>query len=115
MGVIDYYYGRKDGTNPNINFDITPLINRFDFYDYLIESTKEGYTSQSGFLIITENQYILGYNEGYGIGSHGNIFARAMKDIHGGGKINSFDEENKLDIECNRKYISRKQLKNYLL
>lgn len=84
------------------NFDICEMIDNFNFYDF-IKNKKED--NNGAFLIITDNQYIIGYNSDYGKGSHKSSLARAYKEINGGGKIQSTEKE-ELIKNCSNDFIT---------
>ena len=58
------FLARKTGGGSAYNYDLTPLIENFTFYDFVtkIENNQD----HGGFLVITDNQYIIGYNAGFG-------------------------------------------------
>ena len=101
------FYTNKSGDN-SYNYDLTPLIQKFDFYDFLDYAHKNKIKDEDygGFLVITPNQYIIGYNAGFGTGTHMSSFARTMKDIKGGGFINGINEAVKLTMECEDNYLT---------
>ncbi len=85
--AINYFRKGKDN-GLLYNFDLIPLIDGFDFYEFCDNGQKQT-GDYGGFIVITDKQYIVGYNSGFGIGSHRNVFARVYRDIHGGGPVNS--------------------------
>ena len=85
------------------NFDIKEMIDNFDYYDYLINLNNQD--RNNAFLIITDKQYIIGYNQNYGEGIHNHAFARCMKDLKGGGTILQ-KEEKELTSECINNYLT---------
>ena len=72
-------------TREDYNYDLIPLINEnFDF-DIFIKNGRENVVGDNGgFLVITDNQYVLGYNRGMGTGGHMLAFARVFSEINGG-------------------------------
>lgn len=79
------FTSRKSGGGSACNYDIEPLIENFTFYDFITtaEKSKEELTDHGAFLIITNNQYIIGYNAGFGVGAHAPAFARAILALNG--------------------------------
>ena len=79
------FTSRKSGGGSAYNYDIEPLIANFTFYDFVTsaEQSKEELTDHGAFLIITNNQYVIGYNAGFGVGTHASAFARAILALNG--------------------------------
>lgn len=100
--IITGFYNRKEGKGSSWNFDLSPLITDFSFYQFISDAKGEEF---GGFVVITDEQYIIGYNAGFGYGTHASSFARVMKDIKGGGNINSANELMNLTSECCKKNI----------
>lgn len=103
--VYDGFYKRKAGNGSDYNYDLKPLIENFDFYDFIDYANKNKTDDYGGFVMITPKQYIIGYNAGFGSGTHLSSFARAMQDIKGGGQINTFIDAANLNMECEDNYI----------
>ena len=85
------------------NFDLLPLIKDFDLFDFCragINCPAE--LDFGGILVITDKQYIIGYNAGLGLGSHIEICARVQKDLMGGGEIESLQEGLNLSMQLNQ-------------
>lgn len=97
------YFKKKHGDTSYFNFNILPLITNFSFVDFLTNSTK---SEHSGILIITDNQYIIGYTDSYGLGTHKASMARIMKDITGGGYIKDVYEAKTLEKECTKQFLT---------
>jgi len=95
------YFRKGRDNGPLLNFDLIPLIDGFDFYEFCDNGQKQT-GDYGGFIVITDKQFIVGYNSGFGVGSHRDVFARVYRDIHGGGPINSELEA----IEFERKLIT---------
>ena len=108
--AYEAYYGRKNGDGFYYNYDLKPLIDNFDFLEFINNTTNNDY---GAFLVITNNQYIIGYNSGYGLGTHRVAFARVMKDILTGGQIKSEQEINKLYQECTKKFLTSRITYDY--
>lgn len=112
LGELAYqaYFGRKNGDGFYFNYDIYPLIKNFSFTDFLATATN---TEHGGFLVITDNQYIIGYTAGFGIGTHKATFSRVQKDLTGGGLITTEREVKKLSFECTQKFLTAKITYDY--
>lgn len=101
---------RKSGGGSPYNFDLKPLIQDFSFYEFMYEALGHSeYDYEHGaFVVITDKQYIIGYNAGFGTGTHISSFARVMKELNGGGDIGSFSEAFRLNSMCeNRFFLAR--------
>lgn len=85
---LELFYNKGKTGDAKYNYDLLPLIKDFSFYDFCASSRSD---EHGGFVVITNKQYIVGYNRGFGEGSHMASFARVMKDIHGGGEISERD------------------------
>ena len=97
----DLYYQKGRNYGSLYNFPLKPLITDFSFYDFC----ESAYSPDHGaFLVITDKQYVVGYNAGFGEGSHLYAFARVMKDMHGGGDIKDEKEALKLDMDLESQY-----------
>ena len=109
-------YGSRDKVYSGdlYNFDLKPLIDEFSFEEFvnLKFSSAYGCTNMKpvneygAFLVITDKQYILGYNSDKGCGSHHCSFARCMADILGGNKINTYEDAKYYKGLCEHKYIT---------
>ena len=95
----------KGNNTDYANFDLTECIRNFSLLDFIKEGRENPSKDYGGFLICTPRQYIFGYNAGFGYGAHSSSFARALKDIEGGGKITSFQELNRLSSRCEHSYL----------
>lgn len=102
------YYQNRDKNGDDFNYDITPLIQEFDLYNFIdyAERFKEEIKDYGAFIVITNKQYIIGYNASFGTGRHFSAFARVMKDIKGGGRIVSTEEANNLTNECTKNFLT---------
>lgn len=58
------------------------------------------------FVVMTTKQYVMGYNAGFGFGSHYASYARVLKDISGGGAINNDRDLATLSFKCQANYIT---------
>jgi len=103
------YIARKSGGGSPYNYDLAPLISNFDFDTFILdaEKSKDELKEHGAFLIITNKQYIIGYNAGFGSGTHLSALARTTKDIlFGGGSISNQHEAFQLAGICCRNYIT---------
>lgn len=102
------YLARKSGNGRAYNYEIEPLISNFDFDTFIrdVEKSKEEVKEHGAFVVITNKQYIIGYNAGFGEGTHLSAFARTTKDLFGGGYIANQNEAYKLTGICCRNYIT---------
>ena len=66
IGTGLWYQNRNDNGR-DYNYDITPLIQNFDFYDFIdyAERFKEEIKDYGAFIVITNKQYIIGYNASF--------------------------------------------------
>jgi len=101
------YYGKKESLGNSYNYDLYLLLENFSFTEFLSTNTK---TEHGAVLVITNNQYIIGYTAEYGLGSHRSALARIMKTIHGGNRIQDSKEAKRLEDECKKKYITARIL-----
>lgn len=97
------YYGRKSGGGSSYNYELAPLIQDFSFYDFIAGCEPD--CDHGGFLVITDKQYIIGYNAGFGVGGHMSSYARVMKDLQGGGDI-QYRDAVRLNTECCMSYVT---------
>lgn len=102
------FYQNRNDNGRDYNYDIMPLIQNFDFYDFIdyAERFKEEIKDYGAFIVITNKQYIIGYNASFGEGTHLSSFARVMKDIKGGGNIINSEEANHLTNECMNNFLT---------
>lgn len=98
----------------NINFDLDELTNNFNFYDYCSDAKYgEGDKDACAFLVISDNQCILGYNSNFGDGGH--IFSFALVDnliYHSGRNISKYDEVMKYAKELSSRCITARIIYN---
>ena len=106
--INNVFFARKSGGGSAYNYDLAPLISNFDFDTFIhyAEKAKKELKEHGGFLVITNKQYIIGYNAGFGVGTHLSAFARTTKDLLGGGYIANQNEAFKLTGICCRNYIT---------
>lgn len=109
QGLYNAFLARKSGGGSKYNYDLAPLISNFDFDTFIqyAEKSKAELKEHGGFLVITNKQYIIGYNAGFGTGTHLSALARTTKDILiGGGSISNQNEAFQLAGICCRNYIT---------
>ena len=109
QGLYNAFFARKSGGGSKYNYDLGPLISNFDFDTFIryAEKSKEELKDHGAFLVITNKQYIIGYNAGFGVGTHLSALARTTKDIlFGGGSISNQNEAFQLAGICCRNYIT---------
>lgn len=104
------YFARKIGNSYHFNYNLSETIDNFNFTDFLHTNTK---SEHGGIIVITNNQYIIGYTEGFGTGSHRVAFARVMKDLTGGGKISNSEEADRLSKKCTNNFLTARILYDY--
>ncbi len=104
MGLFQNLFfkkGRDDGDL--FNFPLEPLIRNFSFYDFCSKTKRP---DNGGFVVITDTDYTIGYNSGFGEGSHLCVFARYLKNRMGGGIISNMDEAEQLYSFVERNFIT---------
>ena len=89
------------------NFDLTKMIEDFDFLEYIKSNNKKFKDYRAGILVITDKQYIISYSRDYGYGDHLPAFSRLFKDLQGGGLLTKRKAE-KIFLEGIKKYIIAK-------
>lgn len=102
------FFKRKYGNASMYNFDLSELTRDFSFYEFISRSADRNTFDYGGFLVITDNQYVIGYNAGFGLGTHLSSFARFMKDKSGGGNIYYDKDAIVLANKCIFNYITAK-------
>lgn len=107
---MDPFLDRKSGEGSNINFDLSPLIKNFSFYDFISQVNSKSNEDYSAFGVITDKQYIVGYNAGFGNGTHRASYIRTMKDLKGGGSVNNSFDALMLEMECSARYLRMRVL-----
>ena len=102
------FYQNRNDKGRTYNYDLSALIYDFDFYEFIdyAEKFKDELKDYGAFIVITNKQYIIGYNASFGEGTHLSSFARVMKDLKGGGVIINSQEAKQLTDECINKYIT---------
>lgn len=102
------FLARKTGGGSAYNYDLTPLIENFTFYDFVTIAKKEQLEDHGGFLVITNNQYIIGYNAGFGSGTHQSAFARTIVDINNYSKRKITSDQDAITLyrKCALNYIT---------
>ena len=99
---------RKSGNGSSFNYELEPLITNFSFYDFInvAHKTNDELQDHGAFLVVTDKQYIIGYNGGFGLGTHLCSFGRVYKDINGGGNINMHSDGMILSDKCENRFIT---------
>ncbi len=108
MSFLSLFLSGKSNTTGMYNYDIRELIENFSFYDFISKAPRRDIFDYGAFAVFTDQQYVIGYNSGFGIGTHYSSFARFMKDIHGGGYIINTNDANKLSDKCMFDFITAK-------
>ena len=109
MNSKDYrgdFFKKNDSVGSMYNYDINPLISNFSFYDFVRDNLNYSEEDLGGFVVITNKQYIVGYNSFFGKGSHLASYARVMKDLSGGGYITNQMDATYLALKCKKSYIT---------
>ena len=107
--LIEKAYGnRKNNCSGDIyNFDLKPLIENFSFYDFVTTSRRYNVINEhGGFLVITDKQYVLGYNSDFGKGTHTSSYARCYADFEGGKLINTYEDSLYYSSKCQSDFIT---------
>ena len=110
MEYKNAYYANKNTGGNDYDFDIKELCDGFSFFDFIHDVQIGNTNYYGGFFVCTPKQYLIGYNARFGSGTHNASYARALKDIKGGGSIISDREIGLLSKECKSKYIYAKLL-----
>lgn len=63
------------------NFDVKEMVDIFSLEDFIL--SKDNRIEKEAFLLITDNQYILGYSKGLGFGDYNEAISNSIKDIYG--------------------------------
>lgn len=102
------FTSRKSGSGAKYNYDLNPLIKDFSFLDFIHNGLKYRDTGHDfgAFLVLTNKQYVLGYNAGFGVGTHIASFARTYNDLNGYSRIRNDLEAIKLSTKCQKEYIT---------
>ena len=102
------FLNRKSGGGEKYNYDLKPLIENFSFLDFIYDALKNREVGNDfgAFLVMTNKQYVLGYNAGFGVGTHIASFARTFNDINGRGEVKNNLEAIRLSEKCKKEYIT---------
>ena len=105
-------YTSREKAGSGYNYDLLPLIKNFSFLEFIYNALKNNENSDDygAFLVITNNQYIIGYNSELGRGTHISSFARTMKNLNGGGRIDRDSDALKLNRECRNNFLTARVL-----
>lgn len=111
--IENAYGARKSGNVTDYNFNIDRMIKEFSFNDF-INQTMGTKKDNGAFLVVTDKQYILGYNADYGMGSHQQSFARCEAELEGGKTIGGYSDSVALASRCQDSFITAKILYEYV-
>ena len=101
------YVTKGNITNEKWNFDLSPLMEEFDLLSFCREGLRiNDYEDHGAFLVITNQQYAIGYTTNFGTGPHMETFARIEKDMNGGGEITTFQELVQLSTRLSMRAIT---------
>lgn len=106
FSLANLFWVRKSGRGNPYDYDLFPLIKDFSFLNFMYEARAYRYDDYGAFLVISNKQYIIGYNAGFGIGSHNSAFAKVYKEMHGGGTIYNPKDADVLNSLCNKNFIT---------
>ena len=106
VDIYNGYMARKNGGGSNFNFELEPLIKDFSFFDFFHDGSVMDIEDFGAFAVLTTKQYVIGYNAGFGSGSHYASYARVLKDISGGGMITNQGDLSYLSFKCMANYIT---------
>ena len=107
LEIENGFGGRKSGTATDYNFDIEEMIRDFSFYD-LIYKTQDDQGENGAFIVITDKQYVIGYNASHGIGSHQQSFAKCMAEFEGGKRVGGFQDSVYYSTRCEELFLTAK-------
>ena len=62
------------------NFDVKEMIDNFSLEDFFL--SKDNTIEKEAFLLITNNQYILGYSKSYGFGDYNEAISNCIREIY---------------------------------
>lgn len=102
------FLNRKTGGGEKYNYDLKPLIDNFSFLDFVYDALKyrEVGNDFGAFLVMTDKQYILGYNAGFGVGTHIASFAKTFSELKGISKIDNDLDALRFSNKCQDDYIT---------
>jgi len=103
--IENSYGSRKSGSTTDYNFDIEQMIEDFSFYD-LIYQTKAEQGENGGFIVITDKQYIIGYNAEHGIGSHQQSYAKCMAILEGDKQVGGYKDSLYYSEKCQNLFLT---------
>lgn len=105
---VSGFLNRKTGGGEKYNYDLKPLVENFSFLDFIYDALKHREVGNDfgAFLVMTNKQYVLGYNAGFGVGTHIASFARTFNDINNRGKVENDLEAIRLSTKCQKDYIT---------
>lgn len=110
--MIDSYFNRKSPLldkmiNERIqSSSIIPMIKEFDLIKLMSNVPKDDFYDNGGFVVITDHQYIVGYNLEYGMRSHELSYACITGELLKGGEtINPSNCVEEFTL-CNNAYLT---------
>ena len=105
---VSGFVARKSGNGSKYNYELKPLIYNFSFFDFICNALQNKSVGNDfgAFLVLTNRQYVLGYNAGFGVGTHIASFARTFNDLKGRGRIDNDLEAIRLSEKCQKEYIT---------
>lgn len=102
-------FGNRKNNVYGYKFDLDELINHFsqDGFRGFIQRGRSinGAPEFGGFMVITDKQYILGYNANLGQGTHTSAYANCMSLLKGN-DINNDNDVIYLSSECQKNFIT---------
>jgi len=63
------------------NFDVKEMVDSFSLEDFFI--SEDNKIEREAFLLITDNQYILGYSKSFGYGEFNEAISNTIREIYG--------------------------------
>lgn len=107
--LISAAFGNRKNNVYGYKFDLEEIINQFsqDGFRGFIQRGRNinGALEYGGFMVITDKQYILGYNANLGQGTHTSAYANCMSILNGN-DINNNNDVIHLSSECQKKFIT---------
>ena len=105
---VSGFLNRKRGGGEKYNYDLKPIIENFSFLDFIYDALKNREVGNDfgAFLVLTNKQYVLGYNAGFGVGTHIASFARTFSDLKGHGEVENDLDAIRLSTKCQKDYIT---------
>ena len=95
------------------NFDVSDMIQAFDFEKFILQNNSFNWEN-GAYLIITDNQLIMGYTRDFGKGPHEHAIANAVRVINGFDFFDSTKDTFRVDYDTNKEYIKARILNEKL-